>query len=81
MIDFKLEFSKLSLVSDGCFVLKLSPYSINLRYCAPPWIIDCVLFLDIHTQICVPQNINLICGFVLIFLCGFLSVSDNTDYL
>ena len=28
---------------------------------------DWVLFLDIHMQICVPQNIDLICGLVLIF--------------
>ena len=28
--------------------------------------IDRVLFLDIHMQICVPQNIDLICGLALI---------------
>ena len=38
-----------------------------------------ILFLDIHIQICVPVNIDLICGLILIFLCGLLSVSDNTD--
>ena len=31
-------------------------------------------------QICVPPNIDLICGLVLIFLCGLLSVSDDNDY-
>ena len=31
-------------------------------------------------QICVPENIDLICGLVLIVLCGLLSVSDDTDY-
>ena len=45
------------------------------------WTIDWVLFLDIHMQICVPPNIDLICGLVLIFLCELLSVSDDTDYL
>ena len=38
-------------------------------------------YLDIHMQICIPQNIDLICGLVLIFYCGLLSVSDDTDYL
>ena len=33
-----------------------------------------------HMHICVPQNIDLICGLILIFLCGLLSVSDDTDY-
>ena len=42
--------------------------------------IDWVLVLDIHMQICVPPNIDLICGLVLIFLCGLLLVSDDTDY-
>ena len=31
-------------------------------------------------QICVPPNIDLICGLVLIFFCGLVSVSDDTDY-
>ena len=43
------------------------------------WTINLVLFLDIHIQICVPPNIDLICGLVLIFLCGLLSVSEETD--
>ena len=38
--------------------------------------INWVLFLDIHIQICVPPNIDLILGLVLIFICGLLSVSD-----
>ena len=42
--------------------------------------IDWVLFFDIHMQIFVPPNIDLICGLVCIFLCGLLSASDNTDY-
>ena len=42
--------------------------------------IDWVFVLDIYMQICVPQNIDLICGLVLTFLCGLLSVSDDTDY-
>ena len=44
------------------------------------WTIDWVLFLDIHMQICVPPNIDIICGSVLIFLCRLLSVFDETDY-
>ena len=43
--------------------------------------IDWVLVLDIHMQICVPQNIDLICGLVLVFLCGLQSVSEDMDYL
>ena len=43
-------------------------------------IIDWVLCLDIHMQIYVTLNIDLICGLVLIFLCGLLSVSNDTDY-
>ena len=43
------------------------------------WTINLILFLDIRIQICVPPNIDLICGLVLIFLCGLLSVSDDTD--
>ena len=42
--------------------------------------IDWVFVLDIHMQMRVPQNIELFCGLVLIFLCGLLSVSDDTDY-
>ena len=41
--------------------------------------INWVLFLDINIQICVPPNIDLICGLFLIFLCGLLSVSVDTD--
>ena len=37
------------------------------------------LFLDMHMQMCVPPNIGLICGLVLIFLCRLLSVSADTD--
>ena len=44
------------------------------------WTFGWVLDLDIHVQICVPQNIDLVCGLVLIFFCGLLSVSDNADY-
>ena len=33
-IDFKEDFSKLLLVSDGCFVLNLIPYCIILRFSA-----------------------------------------------
>ena len=43
--------------------------------------IACVLILDIHMQICVLSNIDLTCGLVLIFFCGLLSVSTDTDYL
>ena len=43
------------------------------------WTINWVLHLDIHIQIRVPPNIDLICGFVLIFLRGLLSVSDDAD--
>ena len=38
------------------------------------------IFLDMHMQICVPTNNDLICGLVLVFLCGLLSVFDDTDY-
>ena len=41
------------------------------------WTTNWVLFFDIHIQICVPANIDLICGLVLIFLRGLLSVSDD----
>ena len=44
------------------------------------WTIDKVLFLEIRMQICVPLTIDLICGFVLIFICGLLSVSVGADY-
>ena len=44
------------------------------------WIICWILFLDIHMQMCVPPNIVLILGLILIFLCELLSVSDDTDY-
>ena len=43
------------------------------------WTINWVLYLDIQIKIRVPPNIELICGFILIFLCGLLSVSDDTD--
>ena len=43
------------------------------------WTINWVLVLEKHIQICVPPNIDLICGLVLIFLRGLLSVSDDTD--
>ena len=39
---------------------------------------DWVYFLDMHMQICVPPNIDLICWLVLIFLCELLLVSDDT---
>ena len=35
MIDFKQEFTKLFLVSDGCFVFILNLYRIVLRYSVP----------------------------------------------
>ena len=44
------------------------------------WIICWILLLDIHMQMCVPPNIVLILGLILIFLCELLSVSDDTDY-
>ena len=37
-----------------------------------------LVFRYTHTN-GVPPNIDLICGFVLIFLCELLSVSDDTD--
>ena len=43
------------------------------------WTINWVLYLDKQIQIHVPPNIDLICGFNLIFLCGLLSVSDYND--
>ena len=52
-------------------MLSLIPYCIILRFCAPldNWL---CLFLDIHMQICVPPNIDLFCGLILIFLCGLI---------
>ena len=44
------------------------------------WTINWILFLDIRMQICVPPNIDLICGLVLIFLCGLLSELDDNAY-
>ena len=66
------------MVSDGCFALNLIPYCI-FHDIMLLWIINWVLFLDIHIQMCVPPNINIICGHILIFLRGLLSVSDDTD--
>ena len=43
------------------------------------WTINWVLYLDIHIQIRVSPNIDLISGFILIVLCGLLSVSDDTN--
>ena len=43
------------------------------------WTINWVLYLDIHIQIRVTPNIDLLCGFILNFLCGLLSVSNDTD--
>ena len=43
------------------------------------WTINLVLYLDIHIKIRDPPDIDHICGFVLILLCGLLSVSDGTD--
>ena len=43
------------------------------------WTFNWVLFFDILIQICVPPNIDLICGLVLNFLCWLLSVSDDID--
>ena len=40
------------------------------HYIVHLWTIDWILFLDIHMQICVPLNIDLICGLVLTFLYG-----------
>ena len=79
MIDLNYIFSSLLLVPDGFFVLNLIPYCISSDR-AHISTIDKVIFLDIHMQICVPPNIDLICGAVLISLCGLLSVSDDTDY-
>ena len=81
MIHFELEFPKLFLISDGCFVLNLIPYCIILQQDSAPFD-NCLGFiLDIHMQICVPPNSVLVCGLVLIFLCGLLSVSDDTNYM
>ena len=45
------------------------------------WTIDWDLYLDIHMQMCDHSNTDLICGFVFIFLCWLLSVSENTNCL
>ena len=78
MIDFKYEFSKFLLVSDGCLVNNFNPYCIILQYSAP---LDNLLglYLVIHMQ-SVPPIFDLFCGLVLIFLCWLLSVSDDTVY-
>ena len=85
-----LFFTKKRLISDNnfqncywfqkdalCWALSHIPSFYDIAHL---WTIDCVLFLDIHMQICVPPNIYLFCGLVLIFLCGLLSLSRNTDY-
>ena len=59
-------------------MLNLIPYCIIYDK-VHIWRINLVLFLDIHIQICVPPNIDLICGLILIFLRGLLSVSDDTN--
>ena len=61
-------------------MLNLNPYCIIYDK-VHLWPIDWVLSLDTHMQICVPPNIDLICGLVLTFLCELISVSDDTDYL
>ena len=61
------------LVSDGCFVLSLIPYCIILVHFLT---IDWVLFRYTHANLC---STDLICGLVLIFLCGLLSVYDDTN--
>ena len=59
MIQFELEFPKLFLVSDGCFVLNLIPYCIILQQYSAP-LDNCLGFiLDIHMLICIPPNIVL----------------------
>ena len=63
MIYLKYEFSKLLLDSDRCYVLNLIPYCTIydiVHLCTIIW----VLTLDIHLKICVPPNIDLICGLV-----------------
>ena len=50
MIDFKYDFLKLLLVSDGCFVLIRSNMA-SFYDVVHLWTIDWVLFLDIHMQI------------------------------
>ena len=37
-----------------------------------------IVHVWLHLHICVPSNIDLICVLTLIFLCGLLSVSDDT---
>ena len=61
-------------------MLDLIPYIASFYHIVHIWTIEWVLFLDIHMIIFVPSNIDLICGFILIFLYGLLSVSDYTDY-
>ena len=59
-------------------MLNLIPYCNILRYSAPldNW---SGFSFRYDMQICVPLNIDLICGLVLIFFCGLLSVSDDTN--
>ena len=44
------------------------------------WTIGWISFSDIHMQMCVPPNIDLFCGLVLIFLCGLISLFGDTGY-
>ena len=60
-------------------MLNLIPFFAPFYDIVHLWTINWVLYLNIHIQMRVPPNIDLIYGFVLIFLCGLLSVSDNTD--
>ena len=77
MDDFKYQFSKLLMISDGYFVLNLNPYCQGfaikctfrqmLRFC-----------FKIYTcKLGVPPNIDLLCGPVINFLGGLLQYNFN----
>ena len=55
MTDFKYEFAKLLLVSDGCVVLNLIPYCIILRYSAPLDNYLGFIFRYTHTNLCTSE--------------------------
>ena len=55
-------------------MLNVIPYCIIIRYSAPlDNYLGCIL--DINLHICVPANIDLICGLALIFLCGYYQLA------
>ena len=74
----KRELVALLNLSSWCLVM------VERLFLAVPWgymRFVIVVFPDYtHLLFLCTPNVNLICGLVLIFLCGLLSVSDDTDF-